>query len=54
MSIPIPDESNDFTQASHDDLEQLPLEAIDSLRIPWDEGKLDRIIGSLREKRNAS
>lgn len=32
------------------EVEHLLLEAIDSPRIPWDEGNLDRIIESLREK----
>ena len=39
-----------FRAMDRGEVEQLLLEAIDSPRIPWDEGNFDRIIESLREK----
>ncbi len=42
-----------FRAMDRDQVEHLLLEAIDSPRIPWDEGNFDRIIESLREKHGA-
>ena len=43
-----------YRDMDRDEVEHLLLAAIDSPRIPWDEGNFDRIIESLREKHGAA
>ena len=43
-----------YESVGRDEVERLLLEAIDSPRIPWDEGNFDRIIQALREKHGVS
>ncbi len=43
-----------FASMNRDEVESRLLEAIDSPRTPWSDGKLDEIAASLRQKHGAS